>query len=615
MAVSPVDENLVLFGAPNNGLLRSEDGGRTWHTISSVPASIEIQTATGKGNPGIILWFERAANAEYTGRIWAMSPGHGMYVSSDGGHTFSLLTQPDQLQPKILKRGVFAPNGAFYAVDMEGRAVWKFVDGGWIDLTERVGSPARRYAAVAANPRNSQVFVFDEGGATYRSSDGGLKWTRLLHSSRVGRGDPPWLRVSNQSFFAIGGVQFDPVVPNRLLGGTGTGVYYADVPESALGLVWTSQARGIEELVANDVIHPPGQAPLFAAWDFGVHVKPNLGIFSETYGPKERVVIAAQQLDWSPSSPSFIVTNASDTRMFCCSEDGDSVLAGYSLDGGRNWSKFMSLPQPPGTLRDDPWRMSFGTIAVSANDIDNIVWAPSFNRSPFFTKDRGSSWERVVLAGEKLPFTGSHAEIFFHRKTLAADRVEPSVFYLYHSGEGTNPSLIGLWRSRDGGANWQQVFKGEISPQSRFSAKLRVVPSQAGHLFFTSGVAMAEDTWLRRSTDGGLSWSVVPGVDRVDDIGFGQPTVGATYPAIFFSGRFSGTYGIWRSTNNAKTWTRIGQFPVGTLDQVVVVEGAKDVSGRVYLGYKGSGWVYGEPDDCNPAPYLFPDEAECVRAQ
>ena len=58
--------------------------------------------------------------------------------------------------------------------------------------------------------------------------------------------------------------------------------------------------------------------------------------------------------------------------------------------------------------------------------------------------------------------------------------------------------------------------------------------------------------------------------------------------------------------------SRIGRFPVGSLDQVTVMAGDPDVFGRVYLGFKGSGWVYGEPARCDPAPYRLGDTRECV---
>ncbi|MDJ0391463.1 hypothetical protein QMO56_25495 [Roseomonas sp. E05] len=613
LAVSPLDPDLVLLGTPSDGVWRSADGARSWSRVASVPAGSRPEGVPVHRTAGTSLWFQPAAAGpgEVGARVWALVPGAGVFASANGGVDFSPLDAVDGEQPRRFNQGSFAPDGAFYAADPWESRLWRYRGGSWTDLTPQIGP--HRFIAVAVNPRDGQVFVFDENGRAWRSADGGRSWWALWHGTRPGDGDPPWLRVSNAAFI-LGRVTFDPVVPDRLWAASGTGVYYADLVPSPLQLRWISQTRGIEELVANDVISPPGGAPLFAAWDFGVHRKEDLDRFSTSYGPRERLLIAAQQLDWSPADPLFIVTNASDTRTFCCAEDGNAVLAGYSTDGGRSWRKFPALPQPPGTDAADPWRMSFGTIAVAADDTRNIVWAPSFNRSPFVTRDRGRTWSRVSLAGEVLPLTGSHAHYFYTRKTLAADRVLPGVFYLVHSGEGENAGLAGLWATEDGGARWQRRFAGEIAPDSRYSAKLRAVPGQAGHLFFTSGYDGGSDTQLRRSTDGGASWRVLETVDRVDDIGFGRAADGAAYPAIFISGRVGGRYGIWRSTDNAARWTRIGGFPAGTLDQVSVVAGDPDRFGRVYLGYKGSGWIYGQPGGCTPAPYDISSTQECHAA-
>lgn len=614
MAVSPANPDLVLLGTPDNGLLRSQDGGETWQVVDTLPRGAALRPGKKVKSPGVLVWFEPSQSGQAGQRVLAMSAGNGVFASQDGGASFSPLAAPGQPQPTTLKQGAFAPDGSFYGVDVESRTLWRLRGGVWTDLsrTSRIAAGRFAYVSVAVNPRNGQIFVFDEGGRAQRSGDGGEHWEELPKRSQAGEGDPPWLRVSNQSYFATGRVFFDPVTPDRLIIGAGTGVYYADMPANAREIVWTSRSRGIEELVTNDVVQPPGKAPLFAAWDFGIHVKDDLNAFSTTYGPRERVVIAAQQLDWSPSDPGFIVTNASDTRLTCCSGDGQSVLAGFSIDGGRHWSRFTTLPEPPGTSPIDPWRMSFGSIAVAADSVDNIIWAPSFNRSPFYTKDRGVSWRRVELPGEKLPNTGSHGSYWSQRKHLAADRVLPGVFYYYHSGEGENARLRGLWRTQDGGEHWTQVFRQEIAPQSRFTAKLRAVPGKAGHLFFTSAVANGPDVRLRRSINGGESWDVVPNVDHVDDVAFGKAAPGAAYPAIYVSGRVGGAYGIWRSTDNAASWRRLTEFPVGTLDQVTVIEADKDRFGRVYIGYKGSGWRYGEPASCTPAAYRFPQASECT---
>lgn len=614
MAVDPANADLVLFATPAGGVWRSTDAGAHWQRVT-LPAGRAPPTGQPAAEGGCgVLWFAPDAGLQ-TSTLWAAIPGEGVYISRDKGASFSRLPNSSEDSPRQLGQGAFAPDGTFFGVDRTSRSLWRYRDGAWSQLSNTAELPALAFTTLAIDDHSSHVYVFDEGGRSFVSRNLGSRWSELKHRSEVGVGDPPWLHVSNKSYFAMAHVQFDARVPGRLWAGTGTGVYYADTAGTPKRIQWVSQTRGIEEFVANDVIKPAGRAAVFAAWDFGIHVKGDLDTFSTGYGPKERVLIAAQQVAWSPADPLFLATNASDTRTGCCSGDGDAVLAGYSTDGGRSWYRFAKLPQPPGTAPSDPWRMSFGSIAVSAGDTTNIVWAPSFNRSPYYSRDRGASWSRVTLPGEVLPLTGSHSAFHLHRKTLVADREQSGTFYLVHSGDGYNATLAGLWVSDDGGARWKRAFVGEIAPYSTKSAKLRAVPGHAGHLFFTSGVYGPFDTRLRRSRDGGASWSALDGVDQVEDVAFGRAAAGAAYPAIFLAGRVAGRYGIWRSVDDAGRWQRVGGFPVGSLDQVTVIEGDPDRFGRVYLGFKGSGWAYGEPAPCTPVPYQFAANDECVAVQ
>jgi photosystem II stability/assembly factor-like uncharacterized protein len=608
MAVSPANKDLVLLGTPEDGLWRSADGGATWARIDGVPAAADLRPDPGTQSPGIAVWFDTKG-----GRVLAASPGQGVFAADGQGLSFAPTTAAGAPQPRIVTQGSFAGDGSFYAVDGESDAAWVLRGRNWINL-DKAGLPAAPYAGVAANPRGDKVYVTDKSGKAWCSVDSGRSWSGVSHRARVGEGEPPWLHLTDTSYFSSGQIRFDPTTPDQLWVAAGAGPYHADTAGGCTSLTWFSQVRGIEELVANDVVQRPGRAPLFAGWDFGIHVKPDLNAFSTTFGPKERMLISAQQIDWSPIDPGFVVTNASDARVGCCSEDGDSVLAGYSGDGGQTWRKFANLPTPPGTKPNDPWRMSFGTIAVSANDVDNIVWAPAYNRSPFYTLDRGRTWQRVVLAGEHLPLTGSFPHLYGSRKTLAADRVKPATFYLFHSGEAPNSALAGVWRTADGGAHWEHVFSGELAPNSLNSAKLRAVPGRAGHLFFASG-GYGSDTRLRRSVDGGATWTALVAVDHVDDVAFGKAAPGAGYPSIYVSGQVNKSYGVWRSVDDAKTWQRIAQYALGTLDQVTVIEADKDVFGRVYVGYMGSGWQYGEPAPCRVTQFHQGADHDCEAVQ
>lgn len=599
LAVSPDDPDLLFLGTERQGLWRSTDGARSWQAVAAAPPS----AAQGDEAPApMLVWFAPPApeQPQRAAPLLLFSPGHGLYRSMDKGRSFAPVGTDQSATPRDLARGAFAPGGDFFAVSSTERSVYRLHQGRWRNLVAEGRVAAHGFVGVAIDPRSGRIIVVDDGGTAFASADQGESWTRLSHRARVGEGEPPWLRVTDISYFATGALFPDPVVPDRLWAMTGAGPYYADCPEGCTDLVWTSAVRGIEELVASDVIQPAGRAPLFAALDFGIHLKEDLDAFSTGYGPAERVLIAAQQIAWTPADPDFIVTNASDTRTFCCAGDGNAVMAGYSSDGGRNWHKFPTLPQPPGTRADDPWRMAFGTIAVAADTPDNIVWVPGYDRAPFYTLNRGLTWHRVIFPGEVPPHSGSYPNIWVQRKTLAADRVRPGTFYFYHGGNAFNPGLAGLWRTGDGGRNWEQVHKGRLSPRDGFGAKLRAVPGRAGHLFFTSAQP-GEGEQLLRSTDGGEHWSRIDTVSQVDDIAFGKAAPGVDYPAIYISGRVEGRYGIWRSTDALGSWRRIADFPLDRLDQVVVMEADKDIFGRVYLGLMGSGWVYGEPGSCAAA--------------
>lgn len=606
LAVDPSNADVVLFGIPKLGLWASRDAGQSWTQIASVPPSPMI--GDNRTNyPGIPIWFEPDAKPGQPRRVLAAVAGSGLFVADARTLDFKPVGGPP-----FIRQASFSRDGSLLVADSISQSVAIWRGGRWLTNISG-GLPKGRFASIAADPRANRYYAISEGGDAWCSDDLGRNWRAVLRRARAGQGEPPWLRITDRSYFSVASLAFDPVQPSRLWFNTGVGVFLADLTQGCSDLHLVSQSRGIEEMVANDVIQPIGGAPLFAAWDFGIHLKHQLDRFSSTYGPRERMLIAAQALDWSPSNPAFIVTNATDTRMECCSEDGDSVLAGFSLDGGMTWQKFAHLPQPPGTRADDPWRMSFGTIAVAANDTNNIIWAPAFNRSPFYTKDRGRSWHRVALPGEVLPLTGSFSELYLARKSLIADRVLPNSFYLMHSGTDRNAALTGLWRTTDGGASWSRRFMGEIAPNSQFAAKLRAVPGKAEHLFFTSAVHDGDAT-LRRSTDGGATWDKVPGIDRADDIAFGKAAKGSTYPTIFVSALHEGRYGIWRSIDDAMTWHMVAAFPLGRLDRVKVMEGDKDVFGRIYIGFMGSGWLYGEPAPCTPRPPLDPI-ADCAIVQ
>jgi hypothetical protein len=53
-------------------------------------------------------------------------------------------------------------------------------------------------------------------------------------------------------------------------------------------MTFTSRGKGIEQLVANDIVSPPGGKPIVAAWDRTVFFVANPDVFPIVHGPDDQ---------------------------------------------------------------------------------------------------------------------------------------------------------------------------------------------------------------------------------------------------------------------------------------------------------------------------------------
>ena len=191
--------------------------------------------------------------------------------------------------------------------------------------------------------------------------------------------------------------------------------------------------------------------------------------------------------------------------------------------------------------------------------------------------------------------TGWGWAYYFHRFVLVADKVAANTFYLYNYLAG----CAGVYKSTDGGATFTRVFSGVVTDWTTFHTKLYSVPGKQGHLFLTPGPQdgpKPSTVPLMCSPDGGASWQRVStdlNLLEVDVMGFGAAPPGKDYPAIFIVGYVSGKPGIWRSDDNAASWTNLGAFPLDVGDEITAISGDTNTYGKVYVGFGGSGGVYG----------------------
>jgi hypothetical protein len=198
LAVSgiPGNPDTFYFGAVAGGVWKTTDGGATWAPLTDgTPISSVGAIAVAPSNPNII--YVGTGEAAPRGDI---TYGDGVYKSVDGGKTWSHsgLADSRQIGALIVDPGnpdivLVAAFGHAFGANTE-RGVFRTTDGGrsWtrvlykdaetgaIDVSFDPHDPRVVYAALWQARR--QPWNFSSGGpgsGLYRSTDGGVTWTRL----------------------------------------------------------------------------------------------------------------------------------------------------------------------------------------------------------------------------------------------------------------------------------------------------------------------------------------------------------------------------------------------------------------------------------------------------
>jgi hypothetical protein len=591
MAVDPNNPNVVYVGTTNDGLWMTTDGGSDWIKVTGVPDA----TTDRGGMTGIAFDPSSGQTSGRTNTIYVGSWGIGVYRSTNAGDSWMQTSNG----PTTVHHGVVSSDAVYYATD--GSAACTFANSSWTIMNSD-----KDWHTVAVDPAYpGRVVLGSGGGYLEQSLDGGTKWDGVIYGTpahpitRVAD-DIPWLAWTKETYLSSGDMIFDPTASNKLYFSEGIGVWYttdcAHAQPWNIGVTWNSQNLGIEQLVANQIVVPPDGKPIVASWDRPVFYVDDPDMFPSRHGPDNQYsIVMGWDADYACDNPNYVaaIMNWGEEK------------SGYSTDGGRTWTPFAT--QPPFLANG---KMG-GCIAVSNEG--NIVWSPENQGDPYYTKNGGVTWKKAVFPGAPAS-DGWGWAYYLNRHIVAADRVRQGKFYAYNY-------LAGLYSSSDGGDTWTLMRAGEIASFSGFNAKLRAVPGFEGHLFFTVGQQgnlrdpNPSDAPLMRSIDGGATWTAVPNVKEVYDFGFGKPARTGEYPTVFIAGWIDNFWGIWASSDNCVTWEQTADFPLGSLDMIKTVAGDPNIYGRVYVGFAGSGYAYGDLSSSGPVRRKITVPQKCILNQ
>lgn len=586
MAIDPANADIIYVGSPG-GLFVSEDGGASWSIVLNVQSPSPQEA-------GVLVAFDPTSGVVNgrTQRLYASSYGKGIFQTTDGGTIWTLTTNTPTTHMHLF----VDKDTSVWLVDDINRNqgagnLYKYTGNKWFRI-----SPINLAQSITVDPKDAKhVVVLNFDGRLMISQDAGSTWQGPTAIGAIAT-DIPWIAATNTSVFSSADIRFDPSERNEIYNVTGIGVFHTDAPSKNGTVIWTSQSRGIEELVSTWIVSPPGGAPILTAWDRPVFRVDDPEAYPKGHGINyANEIVRGASADWASTAPNIIVVIANN---FAPTPASMLDTSGYSLDGGRSWTVFGS--NAPYSMN----RTSGGCIAASTSK--NFLWAPTDGAGtnyPWYTNDGGNSWQASIIAGvpQRAP-TGWGFNFYLNRQICAADRINVSTFYLYNDGSGSS-TAAGIYKSIDGGTSWSHVYKRTF-PNAGYSAQMRSVPGKAGNLFFSAGAQSPphpSTNEFYRSTDGGTTWSAINGVREVQSFGFGKAVKDGSYPAVYLSGWVSiGSeykYGVWRSTDNALSWTQIGDgYPTGSLSPIEAVEGDSNTFGIVYVGTTGNGWYYGKPN-------------------
>jgi photosystem II stability/assembly factor-like uncharacterized protein len=205
IAVAPSDPNVVYAGsgeanirgnvAPGNGIYKSVDAGKTWSRVWVQVGQIGTMIVHPQ-NPDV-------AFAAVLGHAFGPNPERGVYRTRDGGRTWQQVLRKDaDTGASDVAFDPSNPNVVFAGLWQARRRPWELVSGGpgsglyvsrnggdtWTPLTKGLPEGTWGKIGVVVAPsdgRRVYALIEGENGGLFRSDDGGDSWTRASADRKV----------------------------------------------------------------------------------------------------------------------------------------------------------------------------------------------------------------------------------------------------------------------------------------------------------------------------------------------------------------------------------------------------------------------------------------------
>ncbi len=443
-----------------------------------------------------------------------------VFISTDGGESWmqknigvsagvlSLTVDPsDPNTVYATTTGIFgSTQSKIVAKSTDEGSSWTLLDltsvmpGGYgcVALAVDPGAPQTLMALGSEGISNAVVALSTDGGSTWQSAMGNLPTGKPLNAIKISSGDT----------YICGG---------QLFGGNVMGVYKS----GNFGTTWSNISSSFPNKVANDIlINPDNPDVMYVATEGdGVYFTMDAGqnwTFN-TSGAGDNGSV--RKLAFNPANYQFVVAGYLSLGVCYSSDGGSSWVSATEGISALTLNDVESDPNNPGVMlasfeaensggcyifSDDAWSLVEGLPATrfSAVDIgyDGTMYAWSNGPTTvaaegvYKSSDGGATWENMG------PNIGSVFETQIW--TIAISENDPDLIFIGGNNFGANGWASMIYRSADGGENWENTFMGPDNDAFRF---IHLVPGSDDMDVYAAYKSESTGGFLK-SIDNGTNW-------------------------------------------------------------------------------------------------------------
>ncbi|HEY2321811.1 MAG TPA: glycosyl hydrolase [Thermoanaerobaculia bacterium] len=245
----------------------------------------------------------------------------------------------------------------------------------------------------------------------------------------------------------------------------------------------------------------------------------------------------------APSDPAVVYVGAGEETIRGNVSHGDGMWK--STDAGKTW-KHIGLEDSRhiSRIRVHPNNPDLVYVAVMGH-----AFGPSEQRGVYRSKDGGKTWDRVLYVNRDagavdLTFDPSNPRILY----ASTWRFRRTPYSFESGGEG-----CALWKSTDGGDNWQELSRNKGMPKGTLGIiGVSVSPTNPQNVY---AIVEAKDGGVYRSRDAGETWAKVSSESDLRQRAW-------YYTRIYADPKDEDTayvvnVGFHKTKDGGKTWSRI----------------------------------------------------------